>query len=215
MPAPDPYWPLFDLRVVTPRLKIRLPTDEDLYRLLALADEGVHDPAVMPFTVPWTDEPPPQRHRSSLQWWWGRRAAWRPDDWTFTGAVFVDGVPVGVQDLSAASFAALRVVSTGSWLGRAHQGRGLGTEMRAAVLHLAFAGLGAREARSGAFPDNLASLAVSRRLGYVEAGDEPVLRRGRPDRVATLRLDRATWSARRRQDVVVEGLEGCRSMFGA
>jgi hypothetical protein len=45
-----------------------------------------------------------------------------------------------------------------------------GAEMRAAVLHLAFAGLGTAEAVSGAFEDNLAFHAVSRKLGYERAG---------------------------------------------
>ena len=47
----NPYWPLFDLRVTTPRLEIRLPTDDELYQLLEVADAGVHDPA----TIAWTD----------------------------------------------------------------------------------------------------------------------------------------------------------------
>ncbi len=37
-------------------------------------------------------------------------------------------------------------MTTGSWLGRAHQGRGLGKEMRQAALHIIFAGLGAQQA---------------------------------------------------------------------
>jgi len=57
-------------------------------------------------------------------------------------------------------------VSTGSWLGMRHQGKGFGTEMRAAILMLAFDHLGAKTARSSAFTDNPRSLAVSRRLGY-------------------------------------------------
>lgn len=210
----DAYWPLFDLRVTTPRLEIRLPTDDDLYRLLAVADDGVHDPASMPFTIPWTDLPAPRRHRESLQWWWGQRARWSPGDWSFTGAVFFEGEPVGVQDLAAESFRELRTVSTGSWLGRRYQGQGLGKEMRSAILHLAFEGLGAREAHSRAFPDNHASHSVSRSLGYVENGHEVVLRRGRPERSIGLCIDRATWSARRRGDIDVEGLERCREMFG-
>ena len=96
---------------------------------------------------------------------WRHRANWSPDNWTFTGAVFVDGKPVGVQDLEAEHFRAVRSVETGSWLGRAHQGQGLGREMREAILHLAFAGLGAEEALSGAFEDNAASLATSRAVG--------------------------------------------------
>jgi RimJ/RimL family protein N-acetyltransferase len=42
--------------------------------------------------------------------------------------------------------------------------------MRAAALHLAFAGLGAREATSEAFADNRASNRVSQTLGYEPNG---------------------------------------------
>jgi RimJ/RimL family protein N-acetyltransferase len=91
----------------------------------------------MPFTIPWTDTPPPRRHRESLKFWWSARANWSPERWDFTGAVFVDGAPVGVQDLMAKNFARLRTVETGSWLGRRHQGQGLGKEKRAGILHLA------------------------------------------------------------------------------
>ena len=210
---PDAQWPLFDLRVRMPRLEIRLPTDPDLYRLNELVDLGVHEPSAMPFTIPWTDTPPSRRHRESLKFWWSARANWSPESWDFTGAVFVDGAPVGVQDLMAKNFARLRTVETGSWLGRQHQGQGLGKEMRAAILHLAFEGLGAIRAMSGAFHDNRASLATSKSLGYTENGDRLMLRRERPDRILDLKLDRATWA--RRDDIEIEGLEACLEMFGA
>lgn len=212
---PGAQWPLFDLRVRTPRLEIRLPTDGDLYRLNELADLGVHEPSAMPFTIPWTDTPPPRRHRESLKFWWSARANWSSENWHFTGAVFVDGSPVGVQGLMAKNFARIRTVETGSWLGRRHQGHGLGKEMRAAILHLAFEGLGAMEAMSGAFHDNLASLATSRSLGYTENGDRLMLRRDKPDRIIDLKLDRPTWALRRREDIEIEGLEACLEMFGA
>jgi GNAT superfamily N-acetyltransferase len=69
--------------------------------------------------------------------------------WTGVGggctfAVIIDGEPVGMQDLIGAEFAAFATVSTFSWLGPGYRGRGIGTEMRAAALHLAFAGLAAR-----------------------------------------------------------------------
>lgn len=209
-----PYWPLYDLRITTPRLEIRLPTESELFELLAVTDAGIHDPAMMPFSIPWTDVDPPRRHRESLQWWWSQRAGWRPDDWSYTGAVFVEGRPVGVQDISAKDFARRRVVSTGSWLGRGHQGQGLGKEMRAAVLHFAFDGLGANEAHTGAFADNVRSLGVTRAMGYAENGHDVVLRRGEPAHIVNFCLDRATWLARRRADIVVSGLETCRDMFG-
>jgi RimJ/RimL family protein N-acetyltransferase len=115
----------------------------------------------------------------------------------------------------AKSFTRLRTVETGSWLGRQYQGQGLGKEIRAAILHLAFEGLGAVEAMSGAFHDNHASLATSKSLGYAENGDRLMLRRNRPDRIIDLKLDRATWESRRRDDIEIEGLEACLEMFGA
>jgi RimJ/RimL family protein N-acetyltransferase len=209
-----PYWPLFDLCIRTPRLEIRLPDDDDLVLLARLAGD-IHDPRTMPFTTPFTDTPSPRRERDSLQWWWRQRAEWSPDKWWLNGAVFVDGHAVGMQDLHAEHFASLRTVGTGSWLARPHQGTGIGKEMRAAILHLAFAGLGAREAHSGAFHDNAASLATSRALGYVPNGEELALRRDQPDRILNLRLDRATWEAGRRGDIELVGLADCLWMFGA
>ena len=57
--------------------------------------------------------------------------------------MLVDGEVVAVQDLFAVAFPVTRVAPTGSWLRRRFQGRGIGTAMRAAVLHLAFEGLDA------------------------------------------------------------------------
>jgi hypothetical protein len=68
---------------------------------------------------------------------------------------------------------------------------------------------------SGAFHDNEASLATSRSLGYIENGDRLMLRRERPDRMIDLKLDRASWASRRRDDIEIEGLEACLEMFGA
>jgi RimJ/RimL family protein N-acetyltransferase len=210
----DPYWPLFDLRIRTPRLEIRLANDDDLHRLNEVADGGIHDPATMPFLIAWTDDPAPLRQRRSLQWGWSKRAEWSEEDWTFTGVVLVEGAPVGIQDLTAERFTALRTVSTGSWLGRSSQGRGLGWEMRTAILHLAFEGPGAIDAHSGAFHDNAASMATSRSLGYRPNGEQLVLRRGQPDRLVNLALDRRTWMSRRRDDITIDGLEACVGMFG-
>lgn len=86
--------------------------------------------------------------------------------------------------------------------------------MRAAVLHLAFAGLNAEYATSEAFEDNAASYGVSRKLGYVDDGVERHLVRDKPVVGRRLRLDRAGWDAARSVPVTVEGLDLCRSMFG-
>jgi RimJ/RimL family protein N-acetyltransferase len=207
------FWPLFDLVVRTPRLELRLPRESDFPALLAVIAGGLHDPATMPFTNPFTDTPLPARERESAQWWWRQRAEWSAEKWSFTGAVFVDGRIVGVQDMSAQRFGTVRSVLTGSWLGLAHQGQGLGKEMRQAILHLAFAGLGAREAHSGAFFDNAPSLGASRSVGYQMNGEALMARRGAAARLVNLRIDRAAWEERRRDDIEIIGLEGCRDMF--
>src|SRR5205823_2688351 len=115
--------------------------------------------------------------------------------------------------VSAKAFESERSVSTGSWLGRPFQGQGFGTEMRAAVLTLAFGGLGATTARSGAIQGNAQSLGVSRKLAYEHTGVASVTPRGVPVEHANLELRRDRF----RSPVPVEliGLEGLPPLFGA
>ena len=213
MSGPHPYWPLFDLLIRTPRLEIRLPREDEFTALLAVVDGGIHDPDTMPFAQPWTDLPPRRRSREAAQWWWRQRAEWSVDRWSFTGAIFVDGEIAGVQDIGADHFGTVRSVSTGSWLGRRFQGQGLGKEMRQAMLHLAFAGLGAKEALSGAFEDNEASLRTSYSVGYRDNGEALSTRRDGVGRTIRVRIDRPTWEGMRRDDIELIGLDGCIDMF--
>lgn len=207
-------WPMFGLVLRTPRLELRLPSPEHLAALGGLAADGIHDPAVMPFLTPWTDAPPLERARSVLQYQWSIWGSWTPRKWTLEFAVLVDGETVGLQGVGGTDFAVTREVATGSWLGLRHHGRGIGTEMRAAVLHLAFAGLGAESATSAASIDNPASLGVSRRLGYAADGLSRYSVRDRPRTDQRLRLDRAAWEAHRTVPVQIEGLEPCLPLFG-
>jgi RimJ/RimL family protein N-acetyltransferase len=208
-------WPLSKLRVATPRVELVYPDDATLDALADLGAARIHDPSTMPFTLPWTDVPPPQQQHDTLQFYWRQRAELRPDSWGIELAVRVDGTLVGVQGVHANDFAIVRSVDTGSWLARPFQGQGIGSEMRAAVLHLAFAGLGAVEATSGAFDDNAASLAVSAKLGYEKVGERRVPRRGEPARLIGLRLTRARWETRRRDDITVDGLDPSLELLGA
>jgi RimJ/RimL family protein N-acetyltransferase len=123
---------------------------------------------------------------------------------------------IGTQGLMGADFEVTREVTSGSWLGMAYQRRGMGTEMRAAVLGLAFDHMGARTARSEAFVDNPASLAVSRRLGYRDDGSRVETRRGEAATLQRVRLDRAAWDAHRPGwTLEVSGLDGCLGLLGA
>jgi RimJ/RimL family protein N-acetyltransferase len=206
-------WPLFDLRLRTARLVLRSPTDDDLFALLDVARTGVHDPAEMPFAVAWTDLGPPAFEQSFLQYFWTCRAAWRPEAWQLVMAVVFDDRPIGIQELSARRFATLRSVETGSWLGRAYQRQGLGTEMRAAVLALAFDGLGATVATSAVIEGNIASRRVSETLGYEPNGETLVAPRGAPVVERRYRLPRDRWDPAR-YPVRIEHLDPCRAMFG-
>lgn len=168
--------PLTRLRVRTPRLELRLPTVAELRRLYAVAVAGIHDPAEMPFEIPWTDS---LNEEDFLAYHRERHEL----------VVFLDGEPIGVQGLNVHPPA----VHTGSWLGSAYQGKGLGTEMRAAVLTLAFEHLGVEVAHSGAAATNAQSLGVSRKLGYTAVGSRTFAPRGEPIEHTDLELRRETF----------------------
>src|SRR5262249_50634712 len=116
------HWPLFGLRVSTPRIDLRYPDDEDCVAVAELAARGVHDPSAMPFSVPWTDVEPPLQQRFTLQHLWLMRAQWTAEQWHPPMAVLYDGKIVGVQAILAEHFSTLRAVATGSWLGTVYQG---------------------------------------------------------------------------------------------
>jgi RimJ/RimL family protein N-acetyltransferase len=209
------HWPMFGLGVLTPLLELRYPDDELTAALAELAVLGIHEPGARPFLRQWEYVPPPHQQRNTLQHQWGQRATWTPTDWKCDLVALRHGSVAGVQSMWARDFATRRTVETGSWLGLAHQGQGLGTEMRAAALHLAFSGLDAVRAESGAWHDNAASMAVSRKLGYEPNGDGRLLRAGVPDTEIRLVLSRQRWEQRRRDDIEIVGLEPCLPFFGA
>jgi RimJ/RimL family protein N-acetyltransferase len=201
--------PLCGVLLRTPRLELRLPTDGELVELYRVAEAGIHPPEEMPFEIPWTDtlaeEPFLAFHREA-------RERWAPDRWTYSLASFLDGRVIGVQTVEASNFAAERQVETGSWLGQGFQRQGYGTEQRAAVLELAFRGLGARAATSGALVDNVASQRVSEKLGYRRTGTRELAPRGEPVEHIDYRVDRDDW--RCPIPVEIAGLEPALPLFG-
>ncbi len=89
------HWPLFDLEVRTPRLTLRYLDDELAAQLVAVAAHGIHDPATMPFSIPWTDLPSPEMEREAMRFYWTSRAGTRPESWRLQFAVVVDGTVIG------------------------------------------------------------------------------------------------------------------------
>jgi RimJ/RimL family protein N-acetyltransferase len=209
------FWPFFDLEVRTPRLTLRYPDDERSASLMDLAATvGVHEPDYMPFSVPWTRFDPPYLQQQGMQHQWRMRAGLEPASWDLPFAVYEDGRLVGVQSVGAKSFLVTRTVGTGSWIAKPEQGRGIGKEMRAAILHLAFAGLGAERAVTSAFADNTRSIGVTKALGYVDNGWDVDDREGQAVRHLRYLLEAADWQTRRRDDIEIHGLEPCLPVLG-
>ncbi|MFD5110971.1 GNAT family N-acetyltransferase [Streptomyces sp. NPDC058391] len=207
-------WPLRALRIRSPRLELRLPSEEELAAVADVAAQGAHARTARPFLTPWTDLPPAERARHVVRQHWSRLGAWAPDDWALELVVFFEGRPVGIQEIRATDFGIRREIVSGSWIGLEHQGKGIGTEMRVAMLHLAFAELGAGSAKSVSFTDNHASLSVSRKLGYQPDGITRDVLHGQVVESQWLRLSRQDWSRQEHGPVTVSGLTACKDFFG-
>jgi RimJ/RimL family protein N-acetyltransferase len=208
-----PYWPLYDLEVRTPRVTLRYIDDELSIELARLAATGVHDPSIMPFSIPWTDAPSPQLERGAMQFHWRTRADTTPASWRIPFATIVDGTVVGSTDLTAVQFPALRQFATGSWLGREYQGRGIGKEMRIATLTVGFDGLDAAYATTAAWIDNGRSLGVTRSLGYDEVGPRRELRRDEPGEQMHYRMSAEHFATIRRDDIAIIGIDPVRELL--
>jgi RimJ/RimL family protein N-acetyltransferase len=208
-------WPLFGLLIETPRLRLRLPLENEL-PALAQAARDIAGPGSPRLQMPWMYGDSPGMERQLLQRHWRALAHWKPAGWHLPLAVFLAGEPVGVQDLWAEDFAQRRSVGTGSWITRARQGGGYGAEARAAVLNLVFGHLDAAEALTEYITGNAAPERVSRKLGYIPNGQRTAHRDG-IGRVTEyqLRLDRPAWEGRARRDrIAVTGLRRCLPMLG-
>ena len=84
-----------------------------------------------------------------------------------------------MQDVHATDFPLTRTVETGSWLGRDHHGKGIGTLMRQMAISFAFDELDAVACESGYIVGNEASRAVSRKAGYVDNGQRTLVQQTR------------------------------------
>jgi RimJ/RimL family protein N-acetyltransferase len=166
----------------------------------------------MPFFVAWTDRiGQPAFVDEFVGFHLTQRKEWRPDKWHLILGVWAEGDLAGTQ---GAQLTEPGTAETGSWIGQRFQRRGIGTEMRAAMLTLLFDGLGLERATSGALEGNVASARVSEKLDYEPAGEDVASPRGVPVRNRKFRLTRERWEARHRPAVEIDGLEPCLPLFG-
>lgn len=207
-------YPLLGAWVSTPKLELRGATDELLDQLAPLVRDGKTHGNPAPYDDPMSFyEPDPDlRVAKWLRAIWRGRGRVDPDGWRLYFVVMVEGRPVGEQTLSGVDFSTFGTVTTFSWLSVDHRGRGIGREMREAVLHLAFEGLRASEASSDAFTDNVASNAISHDLGYQPNGSDWATRQGEPALLNRWRLTRQTWQHRRRSDIDIHDIDAYQAL---
>lgn len=208
--------PALGISVGTPRLELRAATDDLLAELAPLVRNGqaLAEPAPYDDPMSFYESDPDLRVQRWMESIWRGRGTVEPDFWRLYFVVVIDGRPVGMQDLIGDRFASYRSVLTFSWLADFARQRGIGREMRQAILHLAFEGFDAQEAGSEAFLDNLGSNGVSRTLGYTENGVVWAKRRNHPFLMQRWRLSREAWQASRRDDITIQGMGACRALLG-
>ncbi len=163
-------WPPFDVRLITQNVSLATTADEDLASLIGLMNEGIHEANQRPFSTTWNLIALPERNHEFVRRIWSNRAKFKAEDWVLDMTVRVNNKIVGMQSVYAKDFVVARTFVTSSWLGKNYQRQGFGTLARRAVLYLMFEGLFAIEGHSEVYEDNLASLKVAQKLGYVENG---------------------------------------------
>ena len=206
-------WPLFDLRIEAADVELRPMTESDLEFVSDLLPDDVEiDP--MSITYPGYGERM-KRSLSVHQGYWKSFGSWSPEAWRLGFVVINQSRMIGFQELEGNDFLRLRTVDSASFLVPEFRGRGLGRQMREAVLTLAFGPLNAEAAITESWHDNYASLGVSQSLGYRPNG-EGMHRRGEgADVMIHLRLVRSDWIVQGRgEQVKISGFDACRPLFG-
>ncbi len=214
MKSLEEIWPSFALSITSGPLELAAVRDDDIPALVDLAENGIHDPAEMPFLFPWTAAPQTELARNMAIHYWESRVKISPDRWSLGLVVRREGQIVGIQAFDTVNFLVTRTGETGSWLGMKHQGQGTGTLMRQTMCAFLFDHLDAEEITSAAFVDNPASAAVSRKVGYTPNGETREKRRDGELVVCRRLLLKPEDFVRSKFDVHVAGLAGFRRVIG-
>jgi RimJ/RimL family protein N-acetyltransferase len=204
-------WPLQGIRLRTADLDLQVMTEADLPTLWELLPDDVQ---MNPHATTYAGLDERANRRAVLaQGYWRALGLWSPDDWALPFVVRSEGTVVGAQWLEGPDWRADRTVDSSSWLVPRARGRGLGQQMRAAVLALAFGPLRAEAAISSAVIGNAPSLGVSRALGYRETHRSVLEHSG--ETLQHVRLGREAWAASGgARGVVIDGVAPALPLFG-
>lgn len=200
--------PLRRLRIHTPDLILRLPTDAEIWDLAARSVGRIITAGKEHYLGPWASVGSPRYELDFWRYHVDALSQITADRWTLNfcaySALDDDGLAIGQTSLSGEDFLIAKTVSTGSWLLPEYRGSGLGKQLRAGVLALAFDEFGAERARTTHAADNDAGIGVSRSLGYRPDGSDEVVLAGALRRVDRWVLPRSEW--RRPHAYLIEAL---------
>lgn len=202
---------LKNLKIKTPRLELRLPTDLEVEALAKVATTGIQEPSEPHFQDENLYKSPDEIKTWLKNFIEKHNKNWSKDNWQLPFGVFYEGHPIGLQTMYARDFPIARGFGCGYWIGLAYQGKGLGTETVQAVLTLGFDGLNAREAYLGAWSDNAASIRIMEKLGFIPNGEYWMARNGNAYKDKRMRLPRENWT--KPNDITFEGIEHYLDMF--
>lgn len=208
-------FPPFGLRLRCGDVTLAGTTPAHVPDLIASAKAGVYDTDAglpMPFLFDWPSLP--DQDLNMWQHVWGAWGRFKPEEWMLKLSVIVDGHAIGCQDvMNKHDFLVSRTLETGSWIGLAHQGGGIGTRIRQMVAMFCFDHLGAEELTSGYIDGNVKSAGVSRKVGYVDNGQRR-LPTGEGYRVERLVCLTPEALVRPAEPLEVEGVEAFRRFIG-
>jgi len=208
-------WPLFGLEIQTERLRLVVPSDEQLVDLTRLFDQ-IHDRSFLPFRTDWVGLPSPQRELQFLQYHWRTRAEWSLDSWHLMFAIEYEGELVGTHTLAGTRFPTLRSLTAGFWVAKPWRRCGIVSEARRALLQFSFETLQAENSLYAVRSDNEASLAVAAKFGYEANGTSPALYGEQIAEELSLRLTKNRWSKLKtgqEQSATIHGFEACLPFF--
>ena len=207
-------FPALGVTITNGPVTLRVPRPDELPALIDVAIEGIQDPdEPTPFLIDWHLLPPAELAPNSGAFILSTLATMKPEAFTLYFGVWHEDVLVGAQDMTATDFRRTRSAETGSWLGKKHQGQGIGTLMRQAILTLAFDHLDAVEMTSMYNPDNPRSARVSQKCGYVPNGVRLMAKGDSAVLEQAVRVTPDTF-IRPRTDVVITGAEVLRRHLG-
>lgn len=166
----ETHLPLTRIAATSGPVTLRLPDERELARYCDQLADGALDDDQTRATLKWQPDSPASAAIQTLSHVTEAITREPGPDWLLPLFVFVEGEPIGRQDISSdRDFAHLGHVQTASVLLTRHRRRGYGTHARACALSIAWE-LGATRALTAWRADNEASAKVSAKLGYVANG---------------------------------------------